>query len=82
MRKIFLTLFAALVTSSPANANCQVGKLLEFKITMQGSRTAWSLYGRGVARRHKIDPAGQSDLNAALAIDPTLASRAQTLGIN
>jgi predicted aspartyl protease len=38
MRKIFLTLFVALISSSPANADCQVGKLLEFKITMQGSR--------------------------------------------
>ena len=45
-------------------------------------RTAWSLFGRGLARRHKNDPSAQSDLNAALAIDPGLPPRAQALGIN
>lgn len=44
-------------------------------------RIAWSLYGRGLARRHKNDPASQADLAAAAAIDPALASRAQRLGI-
>ena len=33
-------------------------------------QTAWSLYGRGLARRHKNDPSVQDDLNAAIAIDP------------
>jgi tetratricopeptide (TPR) repeat protein/predicted aspartyl protease len=45
-------------------------------------RIAWSLYGRGLARRHKNDPAAQDDLKAAAAIDPALPSRAQALGIN
>ena len=45
-------------------------------------RSAWSLYGRGLARRHKNDPTGQNDLSTALAIDPALASRAQALGIS
>jgi len=45
-------------------------------------RTAWSLYGRGLARRQKNDPSAQSDLNAALAIDPALAARAQALGLS
>ena len=45
-------------------------------------KTAWSLYGRGLARRHKKDPSSQSDLDAAAAIDPALPSRAQALGIN
>ena len=45
-------------------------------------RTAWSLYGRGLARRHKNDPSAQNDLNAALAIDPALAARAQALGLS
>ena len=45
-------------------------------------RTAWSLYGRGLARRHKNDPLSQGDLAAAVAIDPALPARAQGLGIN
>jgi tetratricopeptide (TPR) repeat protein/predicted aspartyl protease len=45
-------------------------------------RIAWSLYGRGLARRHKNDPASQTDLDAAAAIAPALPSRAQALGIN
>jgi tetratricopeptide (TPR) repeat protein len=45
-------------------------------------RTAWSLYGRGLARRHKNDPLSQGDLSAAVAIDPALPARAQALGIN
>ena len=38
MRKIFIALIAAMASGSPAHANCQVGKLIEFKITMQGAR--------------------------------------------
>jgi tetratricopeptide (TPR) repeat protein len=45
-------------------------------------KSAWSLYGRGLARRHMNDPAAQSDLNAAIAIDAALPSRTQALGIN
>jgi tetratricopeptide (TPR) repeat protein/predicted aspartyl protease len=45
-------------------------------------RTAWSLYGRGLARRHKNDLSGQKDLDAAVAIDPGLPARARTLGIS
>lgn len=48
----------------------------------QNPRIAWSLYGRGLARRHKNDPAAQDDLKAAVAIAPELPSRAQALGIN
>jgi tetratricopeptide (TPR) repeat protein/predicted aspartyl protease len=48
----------------------------------QTPRSAWSLYGRGLARRHKNDPASQSDLDAATAIDPALPSRVQALGIS
>jgi tetratricopeptide (TPR) repeat protein/predicted aspartyl protease len=44
-------------------------------------RTAWSLYGRALARRHKNDPASQSDVAAAVAIDPALPARAQALGV-
>jgi tetratricopeptide (TPR) repeat protein len=45
-------------------------------------KSAWSLYGRGLARRHLNDAASKSDLDAAVAIDPTLPSRAQKLGIS
>ena len=45
-------------------------------------RTAWSLYGRGLAWRHKRNPSAQRELDAAVAIDPTLPARAKTLGIN
>jgi tetratricopeptide (TPR) repeat protein len=45
-------------------------------------RTAWSLYGRGLARRHKNDPSSKSDIDAAVAIEPALPSRADALGIN
>jgi tetratricopeptide (TPR) repeat protein/predicted aspartyl protease len=45
-------------------------------------RAAWSLYGRGLARRHMNDPASQSDLKAAVAIDPELPGRAKALGIS
>ena len=45
-------------------------------------KSAWSLYGRGLARHHKGDPSGQTDLDAAAAIDPELPSRAKALGIN
>lgn len=45
-------------------------------------KSAWSLYGRGLARRHKHDPAAQTDLSAAVAIDPRLPARAQALGIS
>ena len=45
-------------------------------------QTAWSLHGRGLARRHKNDPSAQNDLNAAIAIDPPLAARAQALGLS
>ncbi len=44
--------------------------------------TAWSLYGRGIARRHQNDPGSQNDLKAAAAIDPKLPARAGALGIN
>lgn len=45
-------------------------------------KSAWSLYGRGLARRHKNDPGAQTDLNAAVAIDPKLPTRAQAFGIS
>jgi len=45
-------------------------------------KTPWSLYGRGLAERHKNDASAQSDLDAAIAIDPNLPSRAKQLGIN
>jgi len=45
-------------------------------------RTAWSLYGRSLARRHKNDPSSKSDLDAAVAINPALPARAEALGIN
>jgi tetratricopeptide (TPR) repeat protein len=45
-------------------------------------RIAWSLYGRGLARRHKNDPASKGDLDAAVAIDPALPARALALGIS
>jgi tetratricopeptide (TPR) repeat protein/predicted aspartyl protease len=45
-------------------------------------KTAWSLYGRGIARRHENDPGSQDDLKAAAAIDPKLPARADALGIN
>lgn len=48
----------------------------------QNPRAAWSLYGRGLARRHKNDPSAQGDLNSAAAIDPALPSRTKALGIN
>ena len=38
MRKILSAFLAGLVISSAADATCQVGKLLEFKVTMQGAR--------------------------------------------
>lgn len=45
-------------------------------------KTAWSLYGRGLARRHKDDPSSKGDLDAAVAINPGLPARAHALGIN
>ena len=42
----------------------------------------WSLYGRGLAKHHKNDASAQSDLDAAIAIDPELPARAKELGIN
>ena len=55
----------------------------DYTDALQGApKTAWSLYGRGLARRHKKDPSSQNDLDAAAAIDPALPSRAQALGIN
>ena len=45
-------------------------------------RNAWSLYGRGLARKHKNDASGQADIDAALAIDPTLPARVKALGIS
>src|SRR5438477_3085750 len=38
MRKMLLTLFVALISSTAANAKCQVGALLELKVTMEGTR--------------------------------------------
>ena len=48
----------------------------------QMPKSAWSLYGRGLARLHKNDPSGQADIKAALAIDPELPTRAKALGIS
>ena len=45
-------------------------------------KMAWSLYGRGLALRHQNDPRSQADLDAAVAINPSLPARAQSLGIN
>lgn len=45
-------------------------------------KNAWSLYGRGLARRHRNDPSSQKDLDAAVSIDPGLPSRARALGIS
>jgi tetratricopeptide (TPR) repeat protein len=45
-------------------------------------RIGWSLYGRGLARRHKNDPSAQADIDAAVAIDPALPARAHALGIS
>jgi tetratricopeptide (TPR) repeat protein/predicted aspartyl protease len=45
-------------------------------------RTAWSLYGRGLARKHKGDAAGKADMDAAVAIAPELPARAKALGIS
>jgi tetratricopeptide (TPR) repeat protein/predicted aspartyl protease len=44
-------------------------------------KMAWSLYGRGLALRHESDPRAQGDIAAAIAIDPSLPARAQSLGI-
>ena len=38
MRRILLALLAAMIIPSSANATCEVGKLLEFKVTMHGVR--------------------------------------------
>jgi tetratricopeptide (TPR) repeat protein/predicted aspartyl protease len=45
-------------------------------------KSAWSLYGRGLARGHIHDPGSRTDLDAAVAIDPALPSRAHALGIS
>jgi tetratricopeptide (TPR) repeat protein/predicted aspartyl protease len=45
-------------------------------------KSPWSLYGRGLAKHHMNDASAQSDLNAAIAIDPELPARAKELGIN
>jgi hypothetical protein len=46
-------------------------------------KTAWSLYGRGVARRHKgMAKEGDADVAAAAAIAPDLPDRAKKLGIS
>jgi tetratricopeptide (TPR) repeat protein/predicted aspartyl protease len=55
----------------------------DYDSALQSSpNSAWSLYGRGLARRHKGDPLGQKDLDAAAAIDPGLPARAKELGIS
>ena len=47
------------------------------------SKTAWSLYGRGVAKRHKgLAAEGDADIAAAVAIAPDLPDRAKKLGIS
>lgn len=57
--------------------------IADYDMALQLSpQSAWSLYGRGLARRHKNDPAAEADLKAAAAIDPALPSRAQALGIS
>jgi tetratricopeptide (TPR) repeat protein len=45
-------------------------------------KIAWSLYGRGLAKRHKGDAAGKADMDAAVAIEPELPARAKALGIS
>jgi hypothetical protein len=46
-------------------------------------RMAWSLYGRGLARRHKgLVGEGDADIAAAVAIQTDLRERAKALGIN
>jgi tetratricopeptide (TPR) repeat protein len=45
-------------------------------------KSAWSLYGRGVAKHHKgLKAEGEADLQAAAALAPGLAARAKRLGI-
>lgn len=45
-------------------------------------KSAWSLYGRGVAKQRKGDTAGaKADFEAATAVAPKLAARAKLLGI-
>jgi len=44
--------------------------------------TAWSLYGRGLAKLRKgMSAAGQADIAAAEATDPTLAGEARSYGL-
>jgi len=46
-------------------------------------RSAWSLYGRGIAKRHKgLTKEGDADIAAATAIAPELPERARKLGIS
>jgi tetratricopeptide (TPR) repeat protein/predicted aspartyl protease len=46
-------------------------------------KTAWSLYGRGIAKRHKgLAKEGDADIAAAAAIAPELPDRAKALGIS
>ncbi len=57
--------------------------ITDYNMALQLSpRSAWSLYGRGLAKRHKNDPGADADLKAAAAIDPALPSRAKALGIS
>jgi tetratricopeptide (TPR) repeat protein len=45
-------------------------------------KIAWSLYGRGLARRHKgLATAAEADLKAAAAIQPDIAERARKAGV-
>ncbi|HEX3422258.1 MAG TPA: hypothetical protein VHS33_02490 [Sphingomicrobium sp.] len=50
MRNFYLALIAALITSSSANAACQVRKLLKLDVTMQGTQplTTMSVNGRSL----------------------------------
>jgi tetratricopeptide (TPR) repeat protein len=46
-------------------------------------KSAWSLFGRGIAKRHKgLAAEAQKDIDAAAEIAPTLAARAKRAGIS
>lgn len=67
--------------------NLRLGKfdraIADFNAALKlAPKDAWSLYGRGLARRHKNDPKAQNDLDAAAVIDPALPPRAKSLGLN
>lgn len=79
MRNVFVALFAGLIAASPATAKCELGKLLDIKVLMQGTRplTEVGINGRSLqfivdsgAFYSTISPGTAAELGLRLAPSP------------